>query len=93
VRCHAIAAECISPSARPAWSLSYYWLGLAPTKAGGYELLSDTDLLEQPGHVLAEDLPDQEEMVDRVEGVDGTGPEIHRWATVAPDWMPSFPGY
>ncbi len=35
---------------------------------------SRVDLLEQPGHVLAEDLADQEEVVDRVEGVHGPGP-------------------
>ena len=35
--------------------------------------ISGVDLLEQPGHVLAEDLADQEEVVDRVEGVPGTG--------------------
>jgi len=31
------------------------------------ELRSDVDLLEQPGHVLGEDLADQEEVVERVE--------------------------
>ena len=39
-----------------------------------YKLPSSVDLLEQPGHVLAEDLADQEEVVDRVEGVDDASP-------------------
>ena len=38
------------------------------------ELPSVVDVLEQPGHVLAEDLANQEEMVDRVEGVHDPGP-------------------
>ena len=32
-----------------------------------WEVPSGVDLFEQPGHVLAEDLADQEEAVDRVE--------------------------
>jgi hypothetical protein len=43
------------------------------------ELPSGIDFLEQPGHVLAEDLADQEEVVDRVEGVDRAG----RWLALA----------
>ena len=38
------------------------------------ELPSSVDLLEQPGHIWAEDLADQDEVVDRVEGVHGPGP-------------------
>jgi len=45
-------------------------------------LLSVVDLLEQPGDVWAADLTDQEEVVDRVEGVHGAGPPAPRETAV-----------
>ena len=50
---------------------------------------SGVETLQQPGHILAEDLANQEEVVDRVEGVHGAGPadRYNRGADLALEHM------